>query len=64
MFNDFDQAVRMALEPLTQQGRMELCAYCGVTKHSLADHQCRIGPLDIPGEERDGKARARSYAIS
>ena len=60
---DLEDAVRMALEPMTQTGRWELCPYCGATKHSLTDHVCRTTVLEMPGLEPDAKRRAKSYEI-
>ena len=62
--DDLEQAVRYALEPLTPHGGFELCPHCGVMQLTQQEHTCRIGALELPGlEGRDGKARARSYAI-
>lgn len=62
--DDLEQAIRYALEPLTPHGGFDLCALCGVMKPSHTEHQCRTEALDLPGlPNRDGKARARSYAI-
>ncbi len=60
---DLEEAIRYALEPMTQQGRFELCAYCGATRHSLDDHVCRTTTLEVPGLEPDAKRRARSYTV-
>jgi len=63
MNHDFEDAVKMALEPETQQGQFELCTYCGAIKHSLSNHVCRSSPLEFAGGERDERRRAKSYAI-
>lgn len=63
MNHDFETAIRYALESEAQQGAFELCVHCGAVKHSLGEHVCRTGPLEMPGEERDEKRRAKSYAI-
>lgn len=60
---DLEQAIAHALEPWTNQGRLELCALCGATRHNLTDHVCQSRALDMPGVERDDKKRAKSYAI-
>lgn len=61
--DDLEDAVRMALEPMTQHGRWELCPHCGATQHSLLEHVCRTTTLEIPGMESDDRRRAKSYAI-
>jgi len=60
---DLEQAIAYALEPMTQQGRMELCPHCGVIKHNLETHVCGTPQGDIPGFEIDEKRRAKSYAV-
>ena len=59
---DLEQAIAYALEPMTQRGQMTLCQECGSVKNSLEAHQCPTS-IDIPGQERDDKRRARSYGI-
>jgi len=61
--DDLDQAVKIALEPLTNRAGWELCPHCGVTKPSLGEHECRQGPLELPGLESDEKRRAKSYTV-
>jgi len=63
MSTDLEQAIRIALEPMTQQGSWELCPHCGAIKHSLGEHVCRTSPLEVVGMDTDGKRRAKSYAI-
>lgn len=61
--DDLDQAIQYALEPLTQHGRWELCPHCGMTQHSLGEHECRLTVMEMPGMEIDVRRRAKSYAI-
>lgn len=62
--DDLAQAVRYALEPLTQQGQWELCPHCGTTVSRVESHTCRTASLELPGLEHDPKARARSYCVA
>lgn len=52
----------MALDPLTDPSWM-LCAYCGAVCLEHSDHQCRSGPVELPGVEFDSHKRAKSYAV-
>lgn len=61
--DDLEQAIRYALEPLTNQGGWEMCAFCGAAFRAGLSHSCRTRVLDIPGMEHDAKRRAKSYAI-
>ncbi|MDH5666569.1 MAG: hypothetical protein OEY86_00980 [Nitrospira sp.] len=64
MNNDLEQAIRLALEPLTQERALSICSACGAWRDSTLDpeHECR--PMEIPGEDHDAKRRAKSYCVS
>lgn len=62
--DDLEQAIRLALEPLTTQGQWEMCPHCGATMGAGRAHTCRTRVFDIPGFEHDPKSRARSYCVA
>lgn len=60
---DLEDAIRYALEPMTQRGMAMLCAYCGILKNALEPHTCSTVVVDWPGMESDERKRAKQYTI-
>jgi hypothetical protein len=61
MNHDLEQAVSIALEPITSQ--RVLCAFCGAVRQTLDEHVCRAHAADLPGMEKDDRRRAKSYSV-